>query len=83
MTAFQNFLLDKFPEFARQRKITSLLWWSWANSPDVGAITAGDKDPGTFNKVPSPLKDDACTYCYHPWQLDIRTCDLMHSASCM
>ena len=56
MDAFSNFLLDIPPGGVpsipkRMREIKSLLWWSWANSPDVGGITAGYQDPGTFNQV--------------------------------
>lgn len=62
MEAFKSFLLDTVPMAGakRNRAITSLLWWDWANSPDSGSLTAAVGDEGEFKQV---IPDSCLSTC--------------------
>ena len=39
-----DIFMTTFKDYLKEKDFKSLLWWSWANSPDSGAITLGDED---------------------------------------
>ena len=45
--------METFKAYLQKNNFKNLLWWSWANSPDSGAITLDDKQDN--NKIFSSI----------------------------
>lgn len=44
-----DLFMNTFKDYLIEKKFRSLLWWSWANSPDSGAITLDDEEDNKHN----------------------------------